>query len=177
MIDLNQVRLKIRHFLLQQSGLFHRSLEKGSDTPAPTSAIARELSKKINLPERRLQKYLTKELGPKEITITLTDMEQMASLKQLPLSHFIAYLLEEQFSNELVGWKRTAIDFFQNLHEAHRRALNATLFLSKNQKKNERLIELIIQVYSLGDQDLSTIESIVSAFKAKNTLRNTMRNE
>jgi hypothetical protein len=165
-VDPEQIRLRIRHFLLQQSTIFRQSIAKNSSLP-PVLAIARELSRRIDMPPRRLQKYLARELGPKEIAITLNDLALIAGLKNLPLSEFLAYLLDEKAPPELTGWKKNAISFVQSLHEGHRRALDATLFSEKDHPRSERLIELIIQLYALNDQDISTIESIAEAFNLR----------
>ena len=169
MLDPNQIRLRVRHFLLQQSSNFRRSVAKNSLSSISVSAVARELSERINMPIRRLEKYLTKELGPKEVSITLNDLEIFADLKGLRLSHFIAYLLEEETAaQDLTGWRKGVVDFFQSLHEGHRRALGATLLSGKNLPRSEKLVELMIKLYALSDQDLATIESIADAFNQRN---------
>jgi len=169
MLDPNKIRLRIRHFLLQQSGNFRRSVAKNSRSHLSVSAVARELSGRITMSTRRLEKYLTKELGPKEVSITLSDLELFAGLKECSLSRFIAYLLEEEPGVQyLEGSQKEVVDFFQSLHEGHRRALCATLLSGKNLRRSEKLVELIIQLYALSDQDLATIESIAEAFNQRN---------
>ena len=170
MIDSSHIRLRVRHFLLQQSVLFQRSIANHAQEKVPVSMIARELAKQIKMPARRLQKYLAKDLSPKDLSITLTDLELIADLKKIPLSQFLGYLLQEKTPNDLEGWRKNTLEFFESLHEGHRRALSATLFSGKNQQKSEKLIELLIQLYTLNEQDLSTVESIVGAFKLRKNL-------
>lgn len=168
MLDPNKIRLRIRHFLFQQSKLFQRTVAKSSESSLSISAVAGELAQQVSMSKRRLEKYLTKELGPKEVSITLTDLELFAGMKGVSLSGFIAYLLEEESSGEdLVGWKKSVVDFFQSLHEGHRRALAATMLSGKDAKRSEKLVELMIQLYTLSEQDLAAIEYIIEAFKQR----------
>jgi hypothetical protein len=167
MLDPNKIRLRVRHFLLQQSVHFERIVSKDFKGTLPISSIARELSRKVDIPARRLQRYLAKELGPKEVSITLTDLELIAGMKNIPLSHFIAYLLEEEVPADHSGWRKGVIDFVQSLHEGHRRALGATVFSGKNQQKSEKIVELMIHLYSLNDKDINAVESIVDAFSVR----------
>lgn len=166
MIDEEVLRLRIRHFLLQQSLLYQRAIAKNSKDLPSLSAMANELSKIIPMTARRLQKYLNKNLPPKEIAISLEDIGALSHLKKTSPSQFLSYLMEEKS-----GYQKKDDDmltrFFDSLHEGQRRSLKATIFSGKNEEKSERLIDLILTCYSLSENNLSIIETIAAALHAK----------
>lgn len=160
-----QIRLRIRHYLLQQSELFRRVAALGSGAMPPVSNMAEELSHKIPLPTRRLQKYLTEELGPKEIAVSLQDLQLLAQMQGYSVTEFVAYLFQEKWmpTNGSL-WQEAALAFLEKLHEGHRRALTMSLFSTQDHGKSEQLINLALQLYQLPKEDINTIESIIDAF-------------
>lgn len=163
-MDLENIRLRIRHFLLQHSVICNRTASKGSGDTAAVSAMARELSGKIDLNPRRLQKYLAKSLPPKDLSITLTDLQKFAHLKGDTLSNFLAYLLEEKIRPEVSPSHQRLLESFGKLHEGHRRSLAASLFSGTDQKKAETIIDFSVKTYALNEKDIGTIADIIEVF-------------
>lgn len=170
MIKEEHIRLRVRHFLLQQSEVFQKSIAEVFSSKASVIRIAEELSKKTGLSERRLQKYLAKDLNPKELSITLPDLSAIANLKNLSLSNFIAYLAEEKplFSQSDKSSDKKDFSFLTHLHEGQRRLLNGTIFSDKNLVKSEMILDLMIEAYTLTEEDIKLIGSIIYALKIKN---------
>lgn len=169
-MDLENIRLRIRHFLLQHSTIYNRAASKGSEDTAAVSAMGQELAKKVDLNPRRLQKYLTKSLPPKDLSITLEDLQQFANLQGVKLSVFLAYILEERIQAEFSPSHQRLLESFGKLHEGHRRSLAASLFSGKDQKKAESIIDLCIKAYALNEKDIKIIADVIETFHERMTL-------
>ena len=159
-MDAEFIRLRVRHFLLQHSGLYRRALAKGQEMPSVLSMSA-ELAKKTGMTARRLQKYLAERSQVKELSISLEDLEIFAQLAEQSTSTFIAYLLEESLSQPRAhDSDPKALQFIDALHEGHRRRLNSTLFSGKDQLKSEQVIDIAIRLYATDRETLNAIETI-----------------
>ena len=139
-------------------------MAKNAESLPPVSAMSQELSKKFALSPRRLQKYLTKSIQPKELSITLNDLFEFSKIKGGRLGDFVSYLLEEDVQSEMNVSQKKLIDAYGKLHEGHRRKLAAGIFSGKEQKKTELIIGYTIKVYTLNDKDIRAIGEIIEAF-------------
>lgn len=161
-----RIRLRVRHFLLQKSVQFQRSL-KSTDTQPSISSLARELHKSLpTLAKRRLAKYLSPELSPKDLSVTMSDLIAFAELAAMSVGDFMAYLLEEKATRQQPEWERQALEFLYNLHLGHRRALKVQVFQAE-QKRADEMIEILLAVSKLDDEGLKIARHLALSLVTK----------
>ncbi len=167
-MDYESLRDKIRHYLLQQSTLYKRSL-LNQEVDASVSHIARELQGKCLIGQRRLQKYLAEKINPKELSITIEDLIDFAQISGQDITSFIAYLFNQTNQTSLKPWESQVLGFFRGLHLALRRDLNCTVFKELTPDSSD-ILELLIKLQALNKAQLGTIQTVTDAFFSQNKL-------
>lgn len=162
---MNEIKEKIKHFLLQKDKQYVKAIEK-NQTPPSMSQIATNLSRKCNVGVRRLRKYLSE--SPTDLSISLEDIQNFSDLAGQNISSYIAYLYDEKLDSSLNSRQVRLLDFFDRVHLSLRRELNLTIFSDNDTKKSEKILELLPCLYKLQQVDIEIIAHIIEAFRSKN---------
>lgn len=167
-LEFQYTKERIRHFLLKKSDSYNRSIVSGVKTPSMAS-VAKGLSSKCSLSERRILKYLSKSISEKDLSVTLNDLVEFSNLAETNLGNFISYLNEDFSSgNDLSPFYQESLVFFSGLNLALRRELSQTLFNCKNGNENIEIIKIAISLSKLDKSDLATINKMVKALHSLN---------
>ncbi len=167
-MDYNSIKDKIRHYLLQQSIIYRRMVIHNDESSI--NQIARELSIKCNVGQRRLQKYLSEHTLEKELSITIEDLVEFAGLTGQELTQFVAYIFNQTNQAQLKPWETQVLSFFRRLHMALRRDLNCTVLHEFNSKATLAL-ELLVKLWGMTPAQLKIVETIALAFSSQNKLQ------
>lgn len=159
-LDFGSLKLKIRHFLLQNSEVYRRSM-KSSSNEVSFSQVAKELHKKCGIGERRLRRYLSEDINSKSLSITIDDLNCFRSLSNQTLLEFLAYLTGDNLEHSLSWWQTSILDFFDELDLNTRRRLNCTVFDKKNYSKSAVLLDTMSSAINLDDKDIESISNFI----------------
>lgn len=164
-MDYNYLRDRIRHLLLKKSDCYNRSLANGTKIPSMTK-IAKGLHKKCSLSERRILKYLSTSTLEKDLNITIRDLNALSNLNNTNLSNFFSYLNNDLSSiNNLSSFDKEALSFLSTLDYARRRELSKTIFNSKQNERNKKLIDITLNLTKLPEDDLLLILKMTTGLK------------
>lgn len=170
-LNIERLQLKVRHFLLQNSEAYKRSL-KGLNGEPSLSQVAKELHKKCGVGERRLRRYLSEDLDTKSLSITIDDLNRFRELSGQTLIEFLSYLTGDNQENSLSWWQTNILGFFDQLDLDTRRKLHCTIFDNNNFSKSECIFDIMSSAISLEESDINLVSDYVNFlhFKKKNNI-------
>ena len=160
--DYNRLRQKIKHFLLQKSKAYQRSL-LGLGSPPSQVQMAKSLSEVSILGQRRLQKYLSEDMNQKNLSITFEDIDAFAQLGDQSFADFLQYLTGTQRDeSQWSGLKSDVLEILGRINMGLRRELKATLFNRDQFERSERILRISITLSRMNDLDFELAENIFS---------------